>query len=71
MVRRQFRTWRYPCALTVLTLTNSPPYSGICLGGMVAGAHRMHCPLRHGHVSKRVITGGEEGTPARGGPLSF
>jgi hypothetical protein len=55
-----FRTWTYPCAQTILTLPHSPPYSGIRLGGMVAGAHRVHGPLRHRHISERVITGGED-----------
>jgi hypothetical protein len=66
-----FRTWTYPCALTVLTLPHSPPYSVIRLGRVVAGAHRVHRPLSHRHVTERVITGGGREKSARGGPLSF
>ena len=70
MVRRHFEPEHIPLCKRVLTLPPSPPYSGIRLGRVVAGAHRVHRPLRHRHVSERVITGGG-GTSARGGPLSF
>jgi hypothetical protein len=66
-----FRTLIYPCTLTVHTLPYSSPYTGIRLGRVVAGAHRVHRPLSHRHVSERVTTGGGRETPARGGPLSF